>query len=41
MIIVSCRHIFLQDGMVTMHDVLDAQWQIDNAKDGIDILSML
>ena len=21
--------------MVTMHDVLDAQWQMDNAKDGI------
>ena len=20
--------------MVTMHDVLDAQWQMDNAKDG-------
>lgn len=24
---------FLQDNMVTMHDVLDAQWQYDNNKD--------
>lgn len=23
----------LQDNMVTMHDVLDAQWQYDNNKD--------
>jgi len=21
--------------MVTMHDVLDAQWQLDNSKDGM------
>jgi len=27
--------IFWQDGMVTMHDVLDAQWQMDNAKNGM------
>ncbi|KAK2528912.1 Dkc1 [Columba guinea] len=25
--------VFLQDNMVTMHDVLDAQWQYDNNKD--------
>ena len=23
-----------QDGMVTMHDVLDAQWMLDNHRDG-------
>ena len=29
--------------MVTMHDVLDAQWQMDNAKDGtyIDLLLII
>lgn len=28
------RRVFsLQDNMVTMHDVLDAQWQYDNNKD--------
>ena len=26
-----------QDDLVTMHDVLDAQWQLDNIKDGIYI----
>lgn len=26
--------LFWKDGMVTMHDVLDAQWQMDSAKDG-------
>lgn len=26
-------NVFLQDSMVTMHDVLDAQWQYDNNKD--------
>ena len=24
----------LQDNMVTMHDVLDAQWMLDNNRDG-------
>jgi hypothetical protein len=24
----------MKDHMVTMHDVLDAQWQYDNTKDG-------
>lgn len=27
------RVLSLQDNMVTMHDVLDAQWQYDNNKD--------
>ena len=26
-----------QDDLVTMHDVLDAQWQLDNMKDGMYI----
>ena len=26
-----------QDDLVTMHDVLDAQWQLDNIKDGMYI----
>ena len=29
---VAC--VFVQDGMVTMHDVLDAQWVLDNHRDG-------
>ena len=24
----------VQEGMVTMHDVLDAQWVLDNNRDG-------
>lgn len=25
---------FSQDGLVTMHDVMDAQWVLDNNRDG-------
>ena len=31
---VYCLCHVLQDGMVTMHDVLDAQWMLDNHRDG-------
>jgi len=27
--------------MVTMHDVLDAQWQLDNSKDGMSLVYVL
>ena len=27
--------------MVTMHDVLDAQWQMDNAKDGMQVVLLI
>ena len=29
-----CHAHNVQDGMVTMHDVLDAQWMLDNHRDG-------
>ena len=32
--ILSC-YLFSQDGMVTMHDVLDAQYLLDNMRDGM------
>lgn len=28
------EYVLLQDGLVTMHDVMDAQWLLDNQRDG-------
>ena len=34
---ISFCFLLSQDDLVTMHDVLDAQWQLDNMKDGMYI----